>query len=181
MRPGDAVKCFATLLCVAAVAACGSSGTASATPSPSLTVPTPSQLATPPASRACPTAATVDAALGVSLPAPVGVAGIGGTTTLPPGAKLRVCEYHATSYNVIIVIITGITPAVIDKYSSEFPVPYSSVAGVGDQARAFSVPLGGGKDNEGVVATKGSTLVDVTATATPASLAQVEALVRQLL
>ena len=40
---------------------------------------------------------------------------------------------------------------------------------------------GGGKFNEGVVATKGKTLVAITATATPASLAQVEALVSQLL
>ena len=53
--------------------------------------------------------------------------------------------------------------------------------GVGDQARAFTQPLGAGKDNEEVVATKGSTLVAITATATPATLAQVEALVKQLL
>jgi hypothetical protein len=59
-------------------------------------------------------------------------------------------------------------------------VTYTSVSGVGDQARSFSQSLGGGKDNEGVVATKGSSLVDITATATPASLAQIEALVNLL-
>lgn len=56
-----------------------------------------------------------------------------------------------------------------------------SVSGVGDQARSFSETLGGGKTNEGVVATKGTHLVLIDATYTPASLAQVEALVSQLL
>jgi hypothetical protein len=55
------------------------------------------------------------------------------------------------------------------------------VSGVGDQARSFQQALNGGRDNEGLVATKGSTLVDITATATPATLAQLEALVSQLL
>jgi hypothetical protein len=40
---------------------------------------------------------------------------------------------------------------------------------------------GSGKINEGVVASKGRRIVAVTATATPATLGQVEALVRQLL
>jgi hypothetical protein len=61
------------------------------------------------------------------------------------------------------------------------PVPYASVSGVGDQARSFSQPLGGGTDNEGVAATKGSTLVGVIATATPATLTQIEALINRLL
>ena len=45
----------------------------------------------------------------------------------------------------------------------------------------FSQSLGGGKDNEGVVASKGSTLVSIDATATPASLGQVQSLVSSLL
>jgi hypothetical protein len=52
---------------------------------------------------------------------------------------------------------------------------------LGDQARSFSQSFGAGKDNKGVVATKGSNLVDITATDTAASLAQIEALVNQLL
>ena len=51
---------------------------------------------------------------------------------------------------------------------------------MGEQARSFVQQLGAGKDNEGLVATKGMTLVDLVATATPATLAQVEALVNQL-
>jgi hypothetical protein len=91
------------------------------------------------------------------------------------------CDYHATTYNVLIELITNISPSYIDQFSSKFPVPYTSVSGVGDQARSFYQTLGVGKDNEGVVATKGSNLVSIVATATPASLAQVEALVNQLL
>jgi hypothetical protein len=91
------------------------------------------------------------------------------------------CEYSGAGLNVIIVLITNVDPSTITLFSSKFPVPYASVSGVGDQARSFSQSLGGGKDNEGVVATKGSMLVAITATATPASLAQLEALVNQLL
>lgn len=83
--------------------------------------------------------------------------------------------------NVIIELIRNISPSYIAKFSTKFPVTFTSVSGVGDQARSFSVSLGGGKDNEGVVATKGSTLVDIVATATPASLSQLESLVGQLL
>ncbi len=114
------------------------------------------------------------------MPKPVGVP-VPGATTLPAGATEIVCEYHAATYNVIIVLLTNISPSYITKFSAEFPVAFTTVSGVGDQARAFSTPIGGGKDNEGVVATKGTTLVAITATATPATLAQLEALVNQLL
>ena len=121
----------------------------------------------------------VGAALGITVPAPTSV--IGGTETLPAGASGLACNYHASTYNVIIEIITNIDPKYISKFSSKFPVAYKTVAGLGDQARSFITSIGGGRDNEGVVATKGRTLVSITATATPATLIQVEALVRQLL
>ena len=114
------------------------------------------------------------------LPAPVSVKG-GGSFSPPPGATGISCEYAGSGLNVILEVINGVSPSFIDKYSSRFPVAYATVAGVGDQARSFKQALNGGKDNEGVVATKGSTLVDITATATPATLAQLEALVSQLL
>jgi len=172
------------------VAACGgSSGTpapaattpaAAATAAPSATVAAVSTATTGPAAGTCPTAATVDTALGVTLAAPVGVPG-GGGTQLPAGSVGLVCEYHGATANVIIEVISNTDPSLISKFSDKFPVAYSAVSGVGDQARSFRQQLGGGKDNEAVVATKGSTLVDITATATPATLAQVEALVTQLL
>jgi len=140
-------------------------------------VPTPVLTA---AAAACPSAATVGTALGITVPAPVGVdAKLHGQ--LPAGATGIVCDYHASALNVIIEVLSNIDPSSISKFTAQFPTAPVSVAGVGDQAQSFQVSLGGGKDNEGVVATKGSTLVDITATATPATLAQVEALVTQLL
>ncbi len=172
---------LAALAGAAALAACGSS---SPSTSPSAVASIPLATATAPtqtaASPQCPTGATVGSALGITLPSPVGVPG-GGTTQLPPAAIGEVCEYHAATYNVIIEILSGVNPSLISSFSDKFPVPYKPVSGVGDQARSFEAPLNGGKDNEGVVATKGSTLVSIGATDTPASLAQVEALVSSLL
>ena len=172
------------------VAACGSS---SATPPPVVATPTSAVAAAtaakappagaPPTTVAgdkCPSAAVVGSALGVTLPKPTGVAG-GGGVPLPAGSTAIVCEYAGKTYNVIIELFTGFPPADISLFSARFPVPYQNVSGVGDQARSFQQSLNGGKDNEGVVATKGMNLVSITATATPASLAQVEALVNSLL
>jgi hypothetical protein len=166
-----------TLVFTAALAACGGTTAGSPSPvvSPSVALPT-----TTAAPSSCPTAAVVGSALGITLPKPVGVAG-GGGTQLPAGATGEVCDYHAQSFNVIISVLRNISPSYITQFSSRFPVAYKSVSGVGDQARSFTAPIGGGKDNEGVVATKGSTLVAITATATPVSLTQVETLVSQLL
>jgi hypothetical protein len=142
-------------------------------------VPLPSSLATG-SSDKCPTAVAVDAVLGTTLPKPVSIVG-GAGTTLPAGATGLSCEYAGKTYNVIIQLITNIDPSNISKFSARYPVPYVSVSGVGDQARSFTQTLSAGKVNVGVVATKGTTLVAITATATPASLAQVEVLVNQLL
>jgi hypothetical protein len=160
------------------LAGCGSSSLASSavTPSPS---PSFSPLQTPSASTKCPAAAQVGAALGMTLPRPTDVTGP--PNTLPAGATAVICNYHGSTFNVIIEILGNIDPSYISHFSDRFPVPYKSVAGVGVQARSFYQSLGGGRDNEGVVATTGRKLVSVTATATPASLAQVEALVQQLL
>ena len=169
-----------------ALAACGSSGatspTAATAPATAVSTATPStapSIATTTASPSCPTGATVGGALGITLPSPVSVNG--GTHQIPASASGIACEYHAATYNVIIELISNIDPSAISTYSARFPVPYQSVSSVGDQARSFVQSIGGGRDNEGLVATKGMTLVALTATATPASLAQVEALVSQLL
>ena len=179
---------------VLTVEACGGSGatpapaasTATPAPTPTLAVgpaATPTVLPTvgaTTAAAACPSAATVGAALGITVSAPVGIAG-GGKLGLPAGATAIVCDYHGTTLNVIMDVLANVSPSTIAQFSSKFPVPYVSVAGVGDQARSFQQSLGGGRDNEGVVATKGSTLVAITATATPATLTQLESLVASLL
>jgi hypothetical protein len=111
----------------------------------------------------------------------VGIAPGTGSSAFPSGAKAVVCDYHAATYNVIIEILTNIDPSYISQFSSHYPVPYASVPGVGDQARSFSVSIGSGRINEGVVASKGSTIVAIDVTAAPTTLAQIEALVNQLL
>jgi hypothetical protein len=146
------------------------------------TVPTTGPIATlveTAAPQSCPSAATVGGALGITVSNPISAAG--GTTSLPAGTKAVVCDYTGSSLNVIIEILSNVSPSLMSQFSAKFPVPAVSVSGVGDQALSFSQSLSGGKDNEGVVAVKGSTLVDITATGTPASLSQLEALVSQLL
>jgi hypothetical protein len=175
-------------------AACGGSSTASPTVAPAgtptaatatataTTAATSAPIATvavTTASAACPTAATVNTALGTSLPEPVSVAASG--ASLPAGTVGVSCEYAGKTSNVLIEILTNTDPSIIASFSSKFPVAYTTVSGVGDQARAFTQSLGAGKDNEGVVATKGKTLVYIIATAAPATLAQLEALVSTLL
>ena len=167
---------LASVVMVASIAACGGSTSASASPS-SVALVSPKTTAAP---ASCPTAARVGSALGIVLPKPTGVPPTG-ASPLPAGVTGEVCDYHAATYNVIIERLTNVSPSFITQFSSEFPVAFTTVTGLGDQARAFSVPLGGGKDNEGVVATKGTTLVAIVATATPATLTQIEALVNQLL
>ena len=114
------------------------------------------------------------------LPDATGVAG-GGGTQLPGGATGLVCDYHTTSENVIIVKITNISASYLSQFSKNFPGGFKNVPGLGDQARSFFQTLAPGKNNEGVVAAKGSTIVSIGATYTPASLSQIEALVNQLL
>lgn len=171
----------------AILAACGSSSTptsstAAGSTSAATAAPTPTVAApvTTAAAPSCPSAGTVGSALGVTLPNPTGITSPA-TTTLPAGATDINCLYHATAYNVIISVLTNIPASYISKFSDQFPVAFKAVSGVGDEARSFDVALGGGKDNEGLVAAKGSTVVAIVATATPATLSQIEALVNSLL
>ncbi len=164
----------------APLVACGGSSTA-ATPtasssSPATTAPTPTAST---AAAQCPTGASVGSALGITVPNAVGVAGA--ATPFPAPVTGIVCDYHGAGDNVIIEVLMNINPSIISNFTAHFVGTVKSVSGVGDQATSFFQSLGGGKDNEGVVATKGSTLVSIGATATPASLSQVEALVNSLL
>jgi hypothetical protein len=172
---------LATFLLATALSACG--GSSPASPAAGSGTPSASAAAHPTAAATpgCPTAATVGSALGITLPAPFTVGGGGGGTQLPAGATGIACDYRGQTLNVIIELIRNIKPSYITQFSSKFPVAFTSVSGLGNQARAFSAPLAGGKDNEGVTATQGSTLVSIVATDTPASLSQIESLVRQLL
>ena len=167
----------------ATLAACGgsspspTSSSGAATATPTVAAPTPTAAT---AAAQCPSGSSVGSALGTTLPDATNVVG-GGIGQLPSGATGIVCDYHATPENVIITVLQNIPASYISKYSANFPVSYKPVSGVGDEARSFVVSLGGGKDNEGVVAAKGTTVVAAVATATPATLSQLEALVNSLL
>ena len=166
----------------APLAACGSTSTPAGTSSPATSAPTPTvaAVATTAAAASCPSGGTVGSALGTTLPDPTGIASPG-SNTLPSGATDINCDYHATTENVIISILQNIPASYISKFSAEFPVAFKTVSGVGDVARSFSQDLGGGKTNQGLVAAKGSTVVAIVATYTPATLSQIEALVNSLL
>ena len=175
-----------------AIAACASA----TTPPPAVTAAPPTAVISGPIASAapsfaavvsaapsgpgtCPSATAVGYALGITVSAPVAVPG-GGGTQLPAGATAIACDYHGTGLNVIVEEITNVDPSYLSKFTAKFPVAPVAVPGLGDQADSFKQALNGGKDNEGVVAAKGSTIVDVTATDTPATLAQLETLVGSL-
>lgn len=166
----------------APLAACGSTSTPAGTSAPGTSAPTPTvaAAATTAAAPSCPSGGTVGSALGITLPSPVGVTSPG-SNTLPSGATDINCDYHGTTDNVIISILTGIPASYISQFSNQFPVAFKPVSGVGDEARSFVQALSGGTDNEGLVAAKGSTVVAIVATATPATLSQIESLVNSLL
>ena len=94
--------------------------------------------------------------------------------------RLKVAD-NSGARELLVIHVTGGGRHVYAHVGDVVVGTVKSVSGVGDQATSFFQSLGGGKDNEGVVATKGSTLVSIGATATPASLSQVEALVNSLL
>jgi hypothetical protein len=171
----------------ALLAACGGTSGTGTTPTAAGTAPPTATVALPSitaASQACPAGSSVSSALSTpGLPNAVGIAPNAATSQLPAGATGIVCDYHlaAANENVIIEVIVNIAGSYISAFSSHFPVGFAPVSGVGDQARSFHQALGDGKDNEGVVATKGSTLVVIDATATPATLSQIESYINSLL
>lgn len=166
----------------ATLAACGGSSPSATSSSAGATVaPTVAPtLTAAPAAAQCPSGSTVGSALGITVPDATNVVG-GNTAQLPSGATGIVCDYHASTYNVIITVLQNIPSSYISNFSNKFPVTFKPVSGVGDEARSFSESLGAGRNNEGLVAAKGSTVVAIIATYTPATLSQLEALVNSLL
>jgi hypothetical protein len=116
----------------------------------------------------------------MTLPDATNVVG-GNTATLPSGATGIVCDYHGTTDNVLITALQNVPASYISQFSNHFPVTFKPVSGVGDVARSFFEPLGVGRNNEGLVAAKGTTVIAIVATYTPATLSQLEALVNSLL
>ncbi len=190
-RSSSSWLAIAMLVAAVTISACGgpSASPPTGSHSPSATAaaitPSPTAIATPvptasPAVPGCPGAAVVGDTLGTHVDEPTTVANSLGKS-LPSGAKAVACKYAGNGETVLIELFSNIASSNISLFSNKFPVKYTSVKGVGDQARAYSKSLGGGKQNIQVVATKGKNLVSITALATLASLSQIEALVTQLL
>jgi hypothetical protein len=123
-------------------------------------------------SQTCPTAAVVSAALGSTYPAPKS----------STGAGLVSCNYSNpnTSANAVLGFskATGITTAVLkltaQSQARAQHVTASPVAGLGDAAYMFTLPDASANPS-GVATTvllikSGSTLVDITAEASPAQV-----------
>lgn len=167
------------LAVAAALAACGSSSPTTSSSTAATPTPVPAPTAAP-ATAQCPSGSAVGSALGTTLPDAVVIPNTG-TSQLPSGATGISCNYHAATYNVIITVLQNVSASDISQFSQHFPVAFKAVSGVGDVARSFFQSLGAGRNNEGLVAAKGSTVVAVVATYTPATLSQLEALVNSLL
>jgi hypothetical protein len=188
-RHHGSARIAVTLLALAgSLAACGGSTASSSTGATSGAAATATPAASTPTAAAfnaasCPDATTVGSALGVTLPAPTGVpSGV----KLPTGATGVVCNYLSSSLDVLISMVSNISSSYVAQQeqavtSRSATVKFTSVSGVGDQAVSYDYTFSGSFTAEGVLATKGSNFVAVSATRTPATLSQVEALVNQLL
>jgi hypothetical protein len=188
------------LVAVAALAACGTSSTApgstssGATVAPGSTAPT-SAPATSAASTistgSCPSASTVGGALGATLPAPTVVTPGAGATPLPSGAAGIACSYISVSPTVVVIVVqaSGLPSSffsteeqkqVASLQANNLNINFTPVSGVGDQAATY-LYTANGRTVEGVLAAQGGNFAGVFTEGTPASLSQIESLVKQLL
>jgi len=172
--------CGAAALVLLGLAACGASSTSSSTstgssggtPTPAASTPTPSTAA----ALSCPSASTAGAALGLTLPAPTSTAlGLSGVE----------CNYLSGASDVLIILVNDVPAAYLSTAEASFAATQSSVnftpvSGIGDEAYSYSYALGA-TTAEGILAVKGTSFVGLYCTATTATMAQVQALVRQLL
>lgn len=174
-----------------AVAACGGGAGGSApatsapgqtaTPTAAVTTATPTATAGA-ATLSCPTAAEVDAALGLSVPAP---------TTIGTSASGVSCNYLSTSapvLDVVISIVHGIPSTYVSTAEASMQASaatvgfaFTPVSGVGDEAYSYSYSLSASGTALGILAVKGTTFVGIACTMTTATLTQVEAYANQLL
>ncbi len=179
-RPRRHVLRGAAVLALLGLAACGASstsssakaGTAGGTPTPAVSTPTPSTAAT----LSCPSAATAGAALGLTLPDPTSTAlGLSGVE----------CNYLSGTSDVLIILVNDVPAAYLSTAEASFAATqsnlnFTAVSGIGDEAYSYSYALGS-NTAEGILAVKGTSFVGLYCTATTATMAQVQVLVKQLL
>ena len=175
------------MLCVLALAGCGSSSAGAsspagaggtATPTAAVSTPTPTSGAT--SAVSCPTAGEVGSALGITVPAP---------TTIGTSADGVSCNYLSTSpaLDVVVSIVHGISTSYLGTAESELQssaattgFSFTAVSGVGDEAYSYDYSISAGTAL-GIIAVKGTTFVGIACTMTSATLSQVEAYAKTLL
>ncbi|MGD0833455.1 MAG: hypothetical protein ABSA40_03385 [Candidatus Dormibacteria bacterium] len=189
-------------LAAALLAACGSSSTTPSsgssapgggTATPASTAPTPTPATNSAiATGSCPSASTVGSALGTTLPAPTVVTPAAGATPVPSGESGIACSYiseSATPVVVIVALASGVPSGFITQEEQKqltslqgigVTVSFAPLSGVGDEAATYQYSAAG-LTVEGVVAGQGSNFVGIFTEGTPATLAQIENLVKQLL
>lgn len=147
-----------------ALAACGSTSTGSSSPASTGTpVPTAARTAAPTAaavSLTCPTAAVLNAALGVDVSTPRQAP----TTGNAPGDSGVSCQYTSSDFKDVVILVVGSGPVKEDffttveageqKAATEQGVKYSvtGVSGVGDKADYITFAKGGSRTEDGILA-----------------------------
>jgi hypothetical protein len=171
--------------------ACGSTSTPAATGAPSTAAPTAAPTATPTAAAvtlSCPSAATVNSALGLAVTAPTSTA----AKDLPTGDTGITCVYTSASFKSDVIIDFGTGPvsepfiakveagekAAAQKEGAKFT--NMDVSGVGSQAVIVTLNKAGEPPEDGILAVSGQSGLVVTVIPA-ASDSQLEAFASQLL
>jgi len=147
-------------------------------------VSAPASTATPASgtsTASCPTASSVGAALGITVPAP---------TTYGTSAAGIACNYLSETppvLDVLVSIVHGIgtsylttAEASLQATAASTGFSFTSVSGVGDEAYTYSYSITSGTAL-GIIAVKGTVFVGIACTGTTTTLAKVEAYANQLL
>jgi hypothetical protein len=190
---------LAGLIAIAALAGCGStSAPSSSSSAPGGATAASGATATPaPAvvtinASACPSASTIGAALGATLPNPTAIAPGASASALPAGATGIACSYISDSTSPVVVIVAlgaGVPTSwfttqeqeqVANLQAAHLSINFTPLSGLGDQAATYQYTANG-ETVEGVLAIQGGNFAGVFTDGTSASLSQIESLVKSLL
>lgn len=191
-RRFSALAALASSLVGLALVACGGSTTtpsASSGPVTAAPTPTPAPTATAgPVSLTCPTAAVINAGLGLTVGAPIQAP----TTGNAPGDSGVSCRYTSSDFRDEIILVLGTGPVRQDfftpteagersaaaKQGQTYTV--TAVSGVGDKADYVTFSKGGSPTEDGILAQSSSSGMIITVVPAVSEL-KLEAFASQLL
>jgi hypothetical protein len=189
----SAIPVLAISLTGLALVACGGSSTPPVSSGPATSAPTSAPTTAPtatagPVSVTCPTAAVLNAALGLTVGAPKQTP----TTGNPSGDSGVSCEYMSADFRSVVILVLGTGPVREDFFTpteageraaaAKQGVTYSvtAVSGVGDKADYVTFSRGGSPTEDGLLAESSNSGIIITVV--PAvSESQLEAFISQLL